>query len=178
MQQSHVTYLQQINRQASDIIKMTKAENAFYLQQLNWERVANTQLREELEIGKRLYQNAVNSNAYLEQEIITCKAACSATQQSLLVEKAMAEDMAAELDRTQRKFHLIDRLVDTMLLEEDSHLDINDRSRQITDVVLDLENQMERRYRTILRDKDERIARLEGQQYAATGRSQSAPRLG
>ncbi len=90
----------------------------------------------------------------------------------------MAEDMAAELDRTQRKFHLIDRLVDTMLLEEDSHLDINDRSRQITDVVLDLENQMERRYRTILRDKDERIARLEGQQYAATGRSQSAPRLG
>jgi len=46
--------------------------------------------------------------------------------------------MAAELDRTQRKFQLVDSLVDTMLLEEDSDLELPDRSRQVTDLILDL----------------------------------------
>ncbi|EYE91979.1 uncharacterized protein EURHEDRAFT_415982 [Aspergillus ruber CBS 135680] len=54
--------------------------------------------------------------------------------------------MAAELDRTQRKFQLVDSLVDTMLLEEDSDLELPDRSRQVTDLILDLEVNMERKY--------------------------------
>ncbi|KAL4929403.1 uncharacterized protein BDV17DRAFT_261769 [Aspergillus undulatus] len=143
---------------------MTGAENAFYLQQLNWERVAHAQTKQELEIGKRLHQDAVNSIAHLERELLASKTACSATQRALSLEKALAEDIAAELDRTQRKFYLVDQLVDAMLLEEDSQLDVHDRSRQITDVILGLENQMEERYRTKLREKDEHIARLEGQQ--------------
>lgn len=65
-----------------------------------------------------------------------------------------------ELDRTQRKFHLVDAMVDTMLLEEDSQLEMTDRSRQITDVILDLENQMEARYRSLLGEKDSEILKL------------------
>ena len=70
-------------------------------------------------------------------------------------------DMAAELDHTQRKFHLVDSLVDVMLLQEDSQLDFPDRSRQITDVILDLENLMEKRYKVTLQERDERIVELE-----------------
>ena len=48
-----------------------------------------------------------------------------------------------------------------MLLQEDSQLDFPDRSRQITDVILDLENLMEKRYKVTLQERDERIVELE-----------------
>ena len=69
--------------------------------------------------------------------------------------------MAAELDHTQRKFHLVDSLVDVMLLQEDSQLDFPDQSWQITDIILDLENLMEKRYKVTLQERDEWIVELE-----------------
>lgn len=54
----------------------------------------------------------------------------------------------------------MDSLVDAMLLEEDSYLELPDRARQITDVILDLEKQLEAKYRAMLDEKDELIAKL------------------
>lgn len=45
-----------------------------------------------------------------------------ATQHVLGLEKRQLAEMAAELDCTQRKFQLVDSLVDAMLLEEDIYL--------------------------------------------------------
>ncbi|KAL2866174.1 uncharacterized protein BJX67DRAFT_372815 [Aspergillus lucknowensis] len=163
IQKTHVTYLQRVNQQASQMIKTTLAESNLHAEQLHWERVAHIQTQQELEIERRLHQEAASTVARLERELLVSKTACSAIQRALSLEKATAEEMAAELDRTQRKFHLVDMLVDTMLLEEDSQLKISDRSRQITDVILDLERQMEERYRTKLQEKDEQISRLERQ---------------
>jgi hypothetical protein len=78
----------------------------------------------------------------------------------MLLQEKQSQELAAELDRTQRKFHLVDSLVDSMLLQEDSQHKMSDRSRQITDVILDLENQMEAKYRIILQEKDEDIIKL------------------
>jgi len=75
--------------------------------------------------------------------------------------KKQLAEMAAELDRTQRKFQLVDSLVDTMLLEEDSDLELPDRSRKVTDLILDLEANMERKYQNILQKREERIMELE-----------------
>jgi hypothetical protein len=47
-----------------------------------------------------------------------------------------------------------------MLLEEDSYLELPDRARQITDVILDLEEQLKAEYRAILDKKDELIEKL------------------
>jgi transposase len=68
--------------------------------------------------------------------------------------------MALDLDRTQRKFYLVDTLVDTLLLEEDSQLEMKDRFRQITDVIFDLENQIEARHRSLAAEKDSEILKL------------------
>lgn len=54
----------------------------------------------------------------------------------------------------------MDTLVDTLLLEEDSQLEMKDRFRQITDVIFDLENQIEARHRSLAAEKDSEILKL------------------
>lgn len=82
-------------------------------------------------------------------------------QRNLKLEKRQLAEMAAELDRTQRKVHLVDSLVDVMLLQEDSELDMSDRSQQITDVIINLDARIEKMYKAILEGKDKQIAELE-----------------
>lgn len=93
------------------------------------------------------------------RQLLNWQAAKSMTEGKLQLERERLEDTAAELDRTQRKFQLIDILVDAMLWEEDSHLELPDRARQITDVILDLKEQMEAKYRAMLDERDELIAK-------------------
>lgn len=89
------------------------------------------------------------------------QADCMDTQRNLELEKRQLAEMADELGRTQRKFHLVDSLVDVTLLQEDSELDMPDRSRQVTDVIIDLEARMEKMYKAIIEGKDKQIAELE-----------------
>ncbi|PYI07384.1 hypothetical protein BO78DRAFT_91698 [Aspergillus sclerotiicarbonarius CBS 121057] len=93
--------------------------------------------------------------------------------QDLHIRSMRHEETVKELERTQRKFHLVDDLVDAMLLQEDSQLDLDDRSRQITDVILDLEDKMEMRYRDAIDASQSRIASLEGMMRTCTCRDSS-----
>lgn len=90
----------------------------------------------------------VSFNVQYNHKEITCK-----TQRKLELDKRLLAEMAAELDRTQRKFHLVDNLVDEMLLQEDSEFFMPDRPRQISDLIIDLEARMERMYKVILQEK-------------------------
>ncbi|KAL2809554.1 hypothetical protein BDW59DRAFT_155660 [Aspergillus cavernicola] len=47
-----------------------------------------------------------------------------------------------------------------MRLQEEGHKPVEDRSMQITDIILNLEASMKAKYRTMLQEKDNEIARL------------------
>ncbi|KAA8642587.1 hypothetical protein EYZ11_006934 [Aspergillus tanneri] len=151
--------LAEIERQDRLIGEIT-ATNVSYREQLHLEEIAHAQAKQALEIEQKLHLQAQAVIDSQQQQLSSCQAALYATQQSLGLERQQLEEMAAELDRTQRKFHLVDSLVDTMLLQEDSELEMSDRSRQITDLVLDLDKQMEERFRGLLWQKDAEIAEL------------------
>ncbi|KAE8148504.1 hypothetical protein BDV25DRAFT_141738 [Aspergillus avenaceus] len=160
----HITYLQHIVRQSA----ITKEQNMYsmtnYIQshesKLQSERNAHVQTIKALELEKRLRLEAITTLTRNHYELLAYRAAQSAFQLALDIERKRGENMALELERTQKKFFLVDTLVDYMLLEEDSQLDLSDRSRQITDVILDLENKMEARYRSMLQERDETIFQL------------------
>lgn len=143
---------QEINRLAARI-KELEALNASYLNE-------GLLGRRDLEAERNIRHYAIAAAQRHQQELISCRTALAAAQRNLEVKEQQLKEMDLELDRTQRKFHLVDTLVDTMLLEEDSQLEMSDRSRQITDVILDLENQMEARYRSLLAEKDSEILTL------------------
>lgn len=100
----------------------------------------------------------------LEQEheqLMIEQAARQVAEDSLQLARDECRQLTDELDRTQRKFQLVDSLVDVALLEEDSEFQVDDRSRQITEVILDLENKVELKYQAQLKTKDDRIRELE-----------------
>ncbi|GKZ58809.1 hypothetical protein AnigIFM49718_004647 [Aspergillus niger] len=196
--QRHITYLHQIIRASAHdgalrrqlwmadterqrrLIGEMAAANLSHHQQLHWEKVAHAQTRQALEVEKNLHLQMRTVIDRQEHTLSSVRAALNATEQALGLERERSEEMAAELDRTLRKFHLVDTLVDTMLLQEDIQLDMPDRSRQITDLILDLERQMEERYRALLSQKDVQIARLQDmlgslQKRTLPGRAQSEP---
>ncbi|KAH8424206.1 uncharacterized protein LDX57_001963 [Aspergillus melleus] len=167
----HITYLQQVvrhtvargermqndssqtNQRLAARIEELEGLNASYNQRLlmAWR---------DLETERNIRHYAVAAPERHQQELTACSAALAAAQRTLVVKDLQLKEIALELDRTQRRFHLVDTLVDTMLLEEDSQLEMTDRSRQITDVILDLEIQMEARYRSLLAKKDSEILEL------------------
>ncbi|KAF7594879.1 hypothetical protein BBP40_007913 [Aspergillus hancockii] len=177
----HITYLQHVLRQSTvvngqnlrsmtekiesqaAVIKEATAAKESYESQLQWEMIAHSQTRKALEVEKQLRQEAMATLISKHHDLLTYQTAQLEAQQALQVERKRLEDMAIELERTQRKFHLVDSLVDSMLLQEDSQLDFSDRSRQVTDVILDLESEMEDKYRYMLQDKDGKIRELECQ---------------
>ncbi|KAJ9386292.1 hypothetical protein DTO063F5_3806 [Paecilomyces variotii] len=155
-----IYHLQRETERQKQIIHEISAANNTFQQHLWWQEIANARTKQALEIEKRLRIEATDTAARQHRELIASQEAqCEAEQYISLQEKQSAE-LAAELDCTQRKFHLVDSLVDSMLLQEDSQHTMSDRSRQITDVILDLEGQMESRYRGILQQKDKEIERL------------------
>ncbi|KAE8156473.1 hypothetical protein BDV40DRAFT_306042 [Aspergillus tamarii] len=175
----HISYLQHILRQAaatrgqdmhslseyiqSQAVEINEVSRAKRLceSELQWERIAHAQTRQALEIEKKLRLEAMATLTRNHYDLLTYREAQSALQQTLDVERKRLEDMALQLEWTQKKFFLVDNLVDSMLLQEDSQLDVSDRSRQVTDIILDLENKMEAQYRAMLREKEGRIAQLE-----------------
>ncbi|UDD65001.1 hypothetical protein AFCA_012196 [Aspergillus flavus] len=175
----HISYLQHILRQAAatrgrDLhslseyiesqateINRVSREKRLCESELRWERIAHAQTKQALETEKKVRLEAMATLTRNHYDLLTYREAQSALQHTLDVERKRLEDMALQLEWTQKKFFLVDNLVDFMLLQEDSQLDISDRSRQVTDVILDLENKMEARYRAMLREKEVRIAQLE-----------------
>lgn len=177
--QSHATYLQHLLQQSTmanrGILSQLQTENqrqrsiidefiitnATYRQSLHAEHTAHTYTRQALMEERNRQVNMASTIHQQQDDLLRSQATHASTQQALELGRRQLADMAAELDHTQRKFHLVDSLVDVMLLQEDSQLDFPDRSRQITDVILDLENLMEKRYKVTLQERDERIVELE-----------------
>lgn len=126
--------------------RLTTDANATYRQCLYAEQNTHAYTRQALVEARRLHLEVESTIHHLWRDLFNSQAAHVATQHVLGLEKRQLAQMAAELDRTQRKFQLVDSLVDTMLLEEDSDLELPDRSRQVTDLILDLEVNMERKY--------------------------------
>lgn len=127
-------------------------------QNLHAEHTAHNYTKQILMEEKRLRFDTI----YQQQDVFhRSQADHMGSQRNLKLEKRQLAEMAAELDCTQRKVHLVDSLVDVMLLQEDSELDMPDRSRQVTDVIIDLEARFENMYKTILQGKDKQIAELE-----------------
>jgi hypothetical protein len=147
------------------------AANATCRQELNRECTAHAHTRGALAQEKQRRAETEMMLAHKQQHLLTVHAARLAAEDSLLITRQQCQELAAELDHTQRKFQLVDSIVDVALLEEDSQLDLPDRSRQITDVIFDLERQMEVRYRDDIKRKEMRIEQLE---LSLTGTGSSA----
>jgi len=156
-----LSQLQTDNGRQRSIIDEFVAANATYRQYLYAEQNTHAYTRQALMEARRLYLEMESTIHHLRRDLFNSQAAHVATQHVLGLEKRQLAEMAAELDCTQRKFQLVDSLVDTMLLEEDSDLELPDRSRQVTDLILDLEANMERKYQDILQKREERIMELE-----------------
>ncbi|PYH75996.1 hypothetical protein BO82DRAFT_348034 [Aspergillus uvarum CBS 121591] len=174
---NHIVYLRHVLRQSSvnnaafqqleadhntqhRTLQDLTAANNFHKQRLEEECSDHAYTKHCLDLERRDKQRLVASIALQQESMLRLKAAHEEIERMLDIEKRQCHDLTLELDRTQRKFHLIDSIVDTMLLEEDSMLVKGDRSRQITDVILDLEDQMEAKYRKIIEEQDKRIATL------------------
>lgn len=99
------------------------------------------------------------------EQLMIEQAARQIAEDSLQLARDECRQLTEELDRTQRKFQFVDSLVDVALLEEDSEFQVDDRSRQITEVILDLENKMELKYQAQLKAKDDKIRELEADVY-------------
>ena len=153
-----ISQLQTENEHLRSRINDFRAANAAYEQNLHAERTAHNYTKQILMEEKRLDFDTIRQQQDLFHR---SQADHMDTQRNLELEKRQLAEMAVELDRTQRKFHLVDSLVDVMLLQEDSELDMPDRSRQVTDVIIDLEARMEKMYKAILDGKDKQIAELE-----------------
>ncbi|ODM15768.1 hypothetical protein SI65_09002 [Aspergillus cristatus] len=156
-----LSQLQAENGRQRSMIDEFVAANATYRQCLYAEQNTHAYTRQALVEARRLHLGMESTIHHLQRDIFNSQAAHVATQHVLGLEKRQLAEMAAELDRTQRKFQLVDSLVDTMLLEEDSDLELPDRSRQVTDLILSLEANMERKYQDILQKREERIMELE-----------------
>lgn len=153
-----ISQLQVENEHQRSRINDFRAANVASEQNLHAERTAHNYTKQILMEEKRLGFDTIRQQQDLFHR---SQADHMDTQRNLELEKKQLAEMAAELDRTQRKFHLVDSLVDVMLLQEDSELDMPDRSRQVTDVIIDLEARMEKMYKAILDGKDKQIAELE-----------------
>jgi hypothetical protein len=99
-------------------IEELNISNAAYRQELNRECTINVETRLAYKKERRKYSDMV-AILTLERE------SHLDTERILEIEKKQCQDMAIELDRMQKHFHLLDSLVDTMLLQEDSHLDVS-----------------------------------------------------
>ncbi|KAI7969662.1 hypothetical protein EIK77_005427 [Talaromyces pinophilus] len=110
---------------------------------------------------RTILDETVNRLNQEHEQLMIEQAARQAAEDSLQLIRDECRQLTDELDHTQRKFQLVDNLVDMALLEEDSEFQVDDRSRQITEVILDLENKMELKYQAQLKSKDDKIRELE-----------------
>ncbi|KKZ65504.1 hypothetical protein EMCG_08663 [[Emmonsia] crescens] len=131
---------------------------ARYRQLLSRECTAHSLTRDELQTEKACRAEVAQANRQLHRELLRTHAAQVVAERAFAWEKDLRQETAAELHRTQRKVDLVDGLAGTMLLENSQ---FTPHTHRLTDVVLDLESQMEEKYRMHLKDKDEQIAKLE-----------------
>jgi hypothetical protein len=108
-----------------------------------------------------MLDETITSLKQKNMQLMIEQAARQAAEDSLQLARDECRQLTDELEHTQRKFQLVDSLVDMALLEEDSEFQVDDRSRQISEVILDLESKMELKYQTQLKTKDEKIRELE-----------------
>ncbi|KAL4984455.1 hypothetical protein BDW68DRAFT_180646 [Aspergillus falconensis] len=144
------TYLQLILRNTRKENQQLRHDAAAYNQQLCWERLQHSNTYSQMQ------QAAVNHL----QEVCQLQSSLAQAQQELEISKEAYGRIVAELEWARGKLYLIDELVDTMRLEEEGQKNIDDRSMQITDLILSLETSMEARYCRMLQEKDNEIARL------------------
>ncbi|OJD25539.1 hypothetical protein ACJ73_03092 [Blastomyces percursus] len=123
-------------------------------QQLQREWTAHGVTREELQREKSLRVNFAEASTCLRQEVFRL-------QQALTEEQEHNQQMTAELDQLRTWCYRVDSLVDVMRMEEDSKLDVNDRSRQIADIIIDIETKVESEQRARLQERDDRITELQ-----------------
>ncbi|KKZ60149.1 hypothetical protein EMCG_05071 [[Emmonsia] crescens] len=63
-----------------------------------------------------------------------------------------------------------------MQLEKDSKLELNDRSRQIGDVITDVESKVRKKYETHFQEQEDKIAELQRQLNLVSARSRRPKR--
>ena len=127
-----------------------------------------------------------HSNTNIEhqhrQAISKLQAALKAVQDELSLEKEKAASLATELKHAQKKFHLVDNLVNAQLHEKGWVF--AKPLQQITDITLGLEGHMEERYWEIIAVNEQQVAKLKAVLYQSGGwgrhegrcdRSQSEP---
>ena len=122
---------------------------------------------------RQILSTEINMKDRMRVAFINAQRQLASYHKDLELRNLRHEETIHELERTKRKFHLVDDLVDAMLLQEDRQLEVDDRSQQITDVILDLEDQMERKYRDALDASHSRITTLEGRLRTCTCRDPS-----
>ncbi|EDN05101.1 hypothetical protein I7I51_01987 [Histoplasma capsulatum] len=129
------------------LLDESKSNEETYRQQLNQVSAAHSNALHELQA-----QHGIN--ARLASDLRNARAGEIAAQQA-------HNAISAELNRVLKRFQYMDSLVDTMRLEEDRSLDPQNRSRQITDIIRDIESRLEAEYQGKLLERDTRIASLE-----------------
>ncbi|EEH20212.1 hypothetical protein PABG_02471 [Paracoccidioides brasiliensis Pb03] len=157
--QHQINQLQLERDRLQVIVNGFEDTDARYRQSLSRECTAHSLTRDELQSEKTCRVEMAQANMQLQHELLQTHAARVVAERAFAWEKDLHRDTAIELDRTRRKIELVDKLLDTLLLNTSSQFELH--TRRVTDVALDLESQTEGRYRVLLEEKDERITKLE-----------------
>ncbi|KAL4744492.1 hypothetical protein BDW72DRAFT_88005 [Aspergillus terricola var. indicus] len=144
------TYLQLVLRNTCNENQKLRDDLAACTRQLYWERQQHS----------NTYSQMQQAAANHMQEVCQLHTSLAQAQQELETSKEAYDRLVSELVWARGKLYLIDELVDVMRLEEEGQKNIDDRSMQITDMILGLETTMENRYRRMLQGKDNEITRL------------------
>ncbi|OJD25534.1 hypothetical protein ACJ73_03087 [Blastomyces percursus] len=153
----HVTQLRHLTERTqrdSYWIRRLNDECINLSQRLELEYMAHRSTRDELNAEKRFRLDLAEVNGQLQQELLE-------TQQKLIREQEQHSKTTDELDRLHKWCYRVDGLVDVMRLEEDSKLRLDDRSRQIADIIVDIESKIEEEYRSHLQKQDKCIVELQ-----------------
>ncbi|EAS29984.3 uncharacterized protein CIMG_08730 [Coccidioides immitis RS] len=164
------------------LIEIHKANERRYRERLQQECNAHAITRNELESERKFHQDAAEANAQLHHGLLQAEAAQAILRQQLSIEQgahraATAEQTllrqqlgaereahqatAADLAHAVRWCHWVDSLVDVKRLEENNTLHLDDKSRQLGDIILDVQNKMEEKYAAYYQQQDDLISELQ-----------------
>lgn len=132
-----------------------------YWKHLQLEFAAHAVTREELQVERRFRLKLIEINANLQRYIQQTRAAQTKLHQTLRAEQEFHQSTTAQLRSTVEWCYYVDDLIDVTLLEKNVALKLDDRVRQLPDIIFGIEFKMNAKYETRMKEKEDRIAQLE-----------------
>lgn len=132
--------------------KELEAKDEAYRRELHRECTAHANTRDELGTQRRFQEEIAQANAFLGQELLQSHNAQIDLQRALATERV----------RHERLQYQVDTLVDVLQQDQDGQ-DLSVRSRQIGDIIIDIDSKINKEYRARMQERDDCIVELKRQ---------------